>query len=158
MRAAGKHTAEAVAAVRDAGVQALVGGKEAGAAWEGQLGTMERLHARGEAAMSELHGRLMAARLEVEASTGRAEELSRKCAAATDDAASRQRLLDQAKDQAFHNHCLLAKLLLNTKRRPANVLVSELYEEIVAKEVPLNEWPNWIVMRMSGGEPLSGWL
>ncbi len=31
----------------------------------------------------------------------------------------------------------------------------ELYEEIVHKEVPVSEWPNWIFMRMSAGEPLS---
>lgn len=63
--------------------------------------------------------------------------------------------LDSSKSESFHNHCLLAKLLLNTRRRPENVLVSELYEEAIAKEVPIPEWPNWIMMRMSQGEPLS---
>ena len=67
-RAAGKHAAEAVAAVRDASVQAAAGERDAEAAWAERMGHVERVQARGEAAMSELHGRLMAARLEVEAS------------------------------------------------------------------------------------------
>ena len=108
--------------------------------------------------MSELHGRLMAARLEVEASSQRAEDLSARLRSANDIASERRRELDVSRDQSFHNHCLLAKLLLNTRRRPENVLVSELYEEIVLKDVPIPEWPNWIVMRMGGGEPLSSWL
>ena len=53
---------------------------------------------------------------------------------------------------------VLAKVLLNTRRRPENVLVSELYETIVAKEIPIAEWPNFVMMSMSGGEPLSAWL
>ena len=50
------------------------------------------------------------------------------------------------------------KLLLNTRRRPENFIASELYEEIVMKNVPIAEWPNYVVSRMSGGEPLSAWL
>ena len=81
------------------------------------MGHVERVQARGEAAMSELHGRLMAARVEVEASSARAEELSRQVAASSADASSRQRELEEAYHKAFHNHCLLAKLLLNTRKR-----------------------------------------
>jgi hypothetical protein len=117
------------------------------------------VQARGEAAMSELHGRLMAARLEVEASSKRAEELSVSVRSANELASERRRELDNTKNTSFHNHCLLAKLLLlNTRRHPENVLVSELYEEAYGKDVPVGEWPNWIMMRMSAGEPLSSWL
>ena len=49
-------------------------------------------------------------------------------------------------------------MLLNTRRRPENVLVADLYEEATIKGVPITEWPNFVVMRMSGGEPLSAWL
>jgi hypothetical protein len=38
------------------------------------------------------------------------------------------------------------------------VLVSDLYDEIKSKDVPVSEWPNWVMTRMSGGEPLSRWL
>lgn len=62
--------------MRDAGVQAATSEREAEALWEDRIGHVQRAQARGEAAMSELHGRLMAARLEVEASTQRAEQLS----------------------------------------------------------------------------------
>ena len=108
--------------------------------------------------MSELHGRLMAARLEVEASSQRAEQLNTQLAVASDGMHEAKRDLDSAKNQSFHNHCLLAKLLLNTRRRPENFIASELYEEIVMKNVPIAEWPNYVVSRMSGGEPLSAWL
>ena len=64
VRAAGEHAAKAVSAVRDAATQAAAGEVMAGAEWEERMGSVERVHARGEAAMSELHGRLMAARLE----------------------------------------------------------------------------------------------
>ena len=126
--------------------------------YEERLVTVERVHAREEAAMSELHGRLLAARLEVEAAAQRSEELSRAASSARDAADDARRELGEARNTSFHNHCLLAKVLLNTKQRPANVLPSELWEEINGKAVPLNEWPNWVVMRMSGGEPLSAWL
>ena len=59
---------------------------------------------------------------------------------------------------SFNNLVVLAKLLVNTRQAPANVLVAELYEELQRKEVPPAEWPNWIVTRMSGGRPLSAWL
>ena len=108
--------------------------------------------------MSALHGRLMAARLEVEASTARAEELSRQVAQHSETSTQREAKLEEAYVTAFNNHCLLAKLLLKTKSRFSNVIVTELYDELRAKEVPISEWPNWIMMRMSGGEPLSAWL
>ena len=100
----------------------------------------------------------MAARLEVEASGERATQL----AAALHDEKERARAAADAlagcQSQAFHNHCVLAKVLVNTRRRPANVLADELYEEAREKGVPISEWPNWVVHRMSGGEPLSRWL
>ena len=36
-----------------------------------------------------------------------------------------------------------------------NVLAAELYDEVVAKRVPVEEWPAYVHLRMSGGEPLS---
>ena len=66
--------------------------------------------------------------------------------------------LEGCQSQAFHNHCVLAKVLVNTRKRPANVLADELYDEAREKDVPISEWPNWVVHRMSGGEPLSRWL
>ena len=126
VRAAGEHAAKAVSAVRDAATQAAAGEVMAGAEWEERMGSVERVHARGEAAMSELHGRLMAARLEVEASSQRAEQLNTQLAVASDGMHEAKRDLDSAKNQSFHNHCLLAKLLLNTRRRPENFIASEL--------------------------------
>ena len=48
--------------------------------------------------------------------------------------------------------------LAASERRPENVLADELYAEMSEKGVPLRERPNWIMSRMSGGEPLSKWL
>ena len=45
--------------------------------------------------------------------------------------------------------------LLNHRRNPENVLAAELYDEVVAKRVPVEEWPQFVHLRMSGGEPLS---
>ena len=46
-------------------------------------------------------------------------------------------------------------MLLNHRRNPENVLAAELYDEVVAKRVPVEEWPAYVHLRMSGGEPLS---
>ena len=158
VRAAGKHAAEAAQAARDAQTQAADADAAAGGRFDERIGRAQRQHARGEAELSELHGRLMAARLEVEASGERATQL----AAALHDEKERARAAADAlagcQSQAFHNHCVLAKVLVNTRRRPANVLADELYEEAREKGVPISEWPNWVVHRMSGGEPLSRWL
>ena len=158
VRAAGKHAAESLSAVRESHAQRAEAEREAEGAWEGKIDKAERSMAKGEAQLSELHGRLMAARLEVEASSARAETLGASLASANRVAEEKAAELEQTRDQAFHNVATLAKLLLNTKRRPENVLVQELYDEIQAKDVPVSEWPNWIMMRMSGGEPLSKWL
>ena len=159
VRTAGLHAAESLAAVRDASAQEAQVEKEAAAQYEDRIGKAERSMARGEADMSELHGRLMAARLEVEASSSRAETLGASLSSANQVAEARAEELEVTRDQAFQATATLAKLLLNTRRRPENVLVQELYEELKGKDVPVSEWPNWVMMRMSGGETtLSAWL
>ena len=158
VRTAGTFAAESMAAAREMSDQAAQADRAAGSRFDSRMGLVEKSMARGEAEMSELHGRLMAARLEVEASSQRAETLSASLATANQVAEARTQELEETKDQAFHNTASLAKLLLNTRRRPENVLVQELYDEIRYKDVPIKEWPNWIMMRMSGGEPLSAWL
>jgi len=55
----------------------------------------------------------------------------------------------------FHSIVLLVKMLLNHRRNPENVLAAELYDEVVAKRVAVEEWPQYVHLRMSGGEPLS---
>ena len=107
--------------------------------------------------MSALHGRLKAARVEVEAAGERASQLASELAEERERGKRRDDELDAVQTQAFHNHCVLAKVLVHTKKRPANVLVGELYDEVRSKEVPIAEWPNWVVHKMSG-DSLSSWL
>ena len=97
--------------------------------------------------------------LTVATSLNRAETLGASLSSANQVAEARAEELEVTRDQAFQATATLAKLLLNTRRRPENVLVQELYEELKGKDVPVSEWPNWVMMRMSGGETtLSAWL
>ena len=50
------------------------------------------------------------------------------------------------------------KLLLNTRQSPENLLVADLYDEVQAKRVPVEEWPTYVHARMSGGQPISTWF
>ena len=158
VRTAGLHAQAALAAVSEVEAQAAEAEAAAEERWKGQIGAVEVKHARRETASSELEGRLMAARLEVEAADKRAHTLRDELHAALQAAEQRAAEVGETREQSFHNHCLLVKLLLNTRKSPENVLVQELFSEMSSKEVPLREWPNWVMTRMSGGEPLSAWL
>ena len=123
------------------------------------MGSVEALHVRSEAATSELEGRVHAARTELERYEQRIDLLRRERNEAHAAASAKEREHLEIRSTAFHNHCLLVKLLLSTRQSPENVLVQELYEELAAKEVPVQEWPNWLMHRMSKGEHVvSSWL
>ena len=158
VRAVGQHAVEAVSAARDAQAQAQANEQQAEAQWEERFGKRGHEHAQSEVAVSELHGRLQAARVEVEACNARSDQLNELLQQAKSAAEERARELGETRDQSFHNHVLLVKLLLNTRQRPQNVLVQELYEELDAKAVPVAEWPKWVMARMGDGASLSQWL
>lgn len=50
--------------------------------------------------------------------------------------------------QFFHNTCLLVKLLLAEKYSVQNVFVQDLYEEVLRKKVPMEEWPMYVYTRV----------
>ena len=170
VKAAGQHAAAALSAVRTVEAQAAAADQAAETRWQERSGSggsgggggggggEGHVQVRTSSAASELEGRLKAARLEVEASSSRAEKLRTDLSQAVATAAEQERLVAETRDLSFHNHCLLVKLLLNTRKSPENVLTQELYAEMTAKEVPIREWPSWVMVRMSGGEPLSAWL
>jgi len=161
VKAAGEHAAAALSAVREAEANAAEADKAAEERWRGHLDASSSRAAgalRTEAAASELEGRLRAARVEVEASAERVDQLRSELQRAIALANEREKEVSETRSTSFHNHCLLVKLLLNTKRRPENVLSDELFSEMSDKGVPLKEWPNWVMTRMSGGDPLSKWL
>lgn len=49
----------------------------------------------------------------------------------------------------FHNTCLLVKLLLSQSQTVSNVPIDELYEEVVRKAMPMDDWPMYIYQRVS---------
>lgn len=50
--------------------------------------------------------------------------------------------------QFFHNTCLLVKLLLADKYKVQNVFVQDLYDEVIRKKVPMEEWPMYVYTRV----------
>ena len=151
VRAAGKHAAEAAQAARDAQTQAADADAAAGGRFDERIGRAQRQRARRGGAVGAARaadGRAAGGR-----GVGRARHAARRRCTTRRSARAAADALAGCQSQAFHNHCVLAKVLVNTRRRPANVLADELYEEAREKGVPISEWPNWVVHRMSGGEP-----
>lgn len=157
VRAVGIRASAALDALREAGADAAASEQSTKERWSFQVGHLEATQLRNEAATFELEGRLHAARLEFERLEERGNKMAEERNEAKVLAGVRARERDEACEKAFHNHVLLIKLLLSTRKSPENVLVQELYEELSAKEIPVQEWPNWLMMRMSGGDSLSSW-
>ena len=163
VRTTAAHAAAALAAVQQISQAAAADELSSSERWHSQVGSVEALHVRNEAATSELEGRLHAARTELERYEQRIDLLRRERNEAHAAASAREREQLEIRETTFHNHCLLVKLLLSTRQSPENVLVqatsNDLYEELAAKEVPVQEWPNWLMHRMSKGEHVvSSWL
>ena len=51
----------------------------------------------------------------------------------------------------FHNTALLVKALLSKTQSVSNLPIDELYEHVVSHEVPIEEWPQWILQRYGHG-------
>lgn len=149
VHAAGKHAVQAVAAARQAAAQASVYEGRVDAKWRTEMVQLE--------STQELSEGLEAAKNELHEQQERASELDRKLRSEREANEARKEREARVMVQSFNNTALLVKLLIHTKQLPENLLTQDLYEEVITKEIPVDEWPTYVHARMSGGQPISSW-
>eukprot|EP00300_Choanocystis_sp_HF-7_P027304 c32394_g1_i1.p1 GENE.c32394_g1_i1~~c32394_g1_i1.p1 ORF type:complete len:959 (-),score=296.43 c32394_g1_i1:62-2938(-) len=109
--------------------------------------------AQHEAEMAELHAlteklKDAEAAMHAQAQTmGLMEEELRK---AQREIAARESKMEMTIEEYFNSTVLIVKMMLNEKHKPIeNILASDLYTEVQSKEIPVEDWPMYVYLRMA---------